>query len=61
MELYLTLTDHANRLIEFTDGFLEVLPMPTDKHQCILAFLYLAFWQFLKPRGGKAGSLLPCA
>ncbi len=52
--LYLALTDHANRLIEFTDGFLEVLPMPTDKHQCIVAFLYLAFWQFLKPRGGKA-------
>jgi Uma2 family endonuclease len=53
-QLYLALTDHGNRLIEFTDGFLEVLPMPTDKHQCILAFLYLAFWQFIKPRGGKA-------
>ena len=52
--LYLALTDHGNRLIEFTDGFLEVLPMPTDKHQCILEFLYLAFWQFIKPRGGKA-------
>jgi Uma2 family endonuclease len=53
-ELYLALTDHTNRLIEFTDGFLEVLPMPTDKHQCILEFLYFAFCQFLKPRGGKA-------
>lgn len=53
-ELYLALTDHGNRLIEFTDGFLEVLPMPTDKNQCILAFLYLAFSQFIKPRGGKA-------
>ena len=30
---YLVLTDHRNRLVEFTDGFLEVLPMPTDKHQ----------------------------
>ena len=27
-ELYLALTDHGNRLIEFTDGLLEVLPMP---------------------------------
>ena len=33
-EEYLVLTDHRSRLVEFTDGFLEVLPMPTDKHQC---------------------------
>jgi Uma2 family endonuclease len=52
-EQYLVLTDHGNRLIEFTDGFLEVLPIPTDRHQSILEFLYLAFFQFLKPRGGK--------
>jgi Uma2 family endonuclease len=52
-EEYLVLTDHRNRLIEFTDGFLEVLPMPTDRHQTILGFLYLAFAGFLTPRGGK--------
>src|ERR1700687_5320140 len=52
-EEYLVLTDHRNRLIEFTDGFLEVLPMPTDRHQTILEFLFLAFFQFIKPRGGK--------
>src|SRR5207249_4699506 len=52
-EQYLVLTDHTNRLVEFTDGFLEVLPMPTDKHQTLLAFLFLAFHQFLAPRGGK--------
>jgi Uma2 family endonuclease len=52
-EEYLVLTDHRNRLIEFTDGVLEVLPRPTDKHQSILEFLYLAFHLFLKPRGGK--------
>src|SRR4051794_4762820 len=40
-ELYLLLTDHRNRLVEFTDGFLEVLPMPTDKHQSVLKFLFL--------------------
>jgi Uma2 family endonuclease len=52
-EQYLALTDHSNRLVEYTDGFLEVLPMPTDRHQSILAFLYLAFLAFVKPRGGK--------
>lgn len=52
-EAYLVLTDHRNRLVEFTDGFLEVLPMPTDKHQGILGFLYLAFHTFMEPRGGK--------
>ncbi len=50
---YLVLTDHRTRLIEFTDGFLEVLPMPTDKHQAILGFLYTAFLNFIEPRGGK--------
>jgi Uma2 family endonuclease len=50
---YLVLTEHANRLVEFTDGFLEVLPMPTDKHQSVLAFLFLAFHGFTEPRGGK--------
>jgi Uma2 family endonuclease len=50
---YLVLTDHGNRLVEYTDGFLEFLPMPTDKHQAILEFLLLAFRQYLEPRGGK--------
>jgi Uma2 family endonuclease len=50
---YLVLTDHRNRLVEFTDGFLEVLPMPTDKHQAILGLLYQAFLGFIDPRGGK--------
>jgi Uma2 family endonuclease len=52
-EEYLVLTDHHNRLVEFTDGFLEVLPMPTDKHQAILSFLNDVFRAFLNPRGGK--------
>ncbi|MDP9373848.1 MAG: Uma2 family endonuclease, partial [Chloroflexota bacterium] len=38
-ELYLWLTDQTNRLVEFTDGYIEVLPMPTDRHQSILLFL----------------------
>ncbi len=49
---YLWLTDHTNRLIEFTDGRVEVLPMPTDEHQTILKRLFLALLAFLEPRGG---------
>ena len=52
-EEYLVLTDHRSRLVEFTDGFLEVLPMPTDKHQNVLQFLFLALFHFVQPRGGK--------
>jgi Uma2 family endonuclease len=52
-EEYLVLTDHRSRLVEFTDGFLEVLPMPTDKHHSVLQFLLFAFVHFVQPRGGK--------
>ncbi len=52
-EEYLVLTDHRTRLVEFTDGFLEVLPMPTDKHQSVLQLLLFAFVHFVQPRGGK--------
>lgn len=52
-EEYLVLTDHRNRLVEFTDGFLEVLPIPTDRHQTVLKSLFLAFFGFVEPRGGK--------
>lgn len=51
-EEYLVLTDHRSRLVEFTDGFLEVLPIPTDEHQSLLKFLFLAFFQFFESRGG---------
>ena len=50
--LYLKLTSQCNRLIEFTDGRLEVLPMPTTQHQAILRFLFLAFHAFVGRRGG---------
>ncbi len=36
---YLTLTDYSRRMLEFTDGYIEVLPMPTDRHQVISQFL----------------------
>ncbi len=52
-EQYLRLTDQTNQLIEFSDGTIEVLPMPTRKHQVILALLYELFLLFIRPRGGK--------
>jgi Uma2 family endonuclease len=52
-EDYLWLTDHTTRLVELTDGVLELLPTPTDKHQSILEFLFLLFHGVLTPLGGK--------
>lgn len=52
-EAYLCLTDNSNRLVEFTDGYLELLPMPTDRHQTILSFLYDAFRAVTRATGGK--------
>jgi Uma2 family endonuclease len=51
---YLWLTDHTNRLVEFTDGQIEVLPMPTDLRQTIAEFFFVLFTAFLTPLGGKA-------
>ena len=51
-DAYLWLTDHGNRLVEFTDGHLQELPMPTDTHQAVLAFLYDLFRARLGPFGG---------
>ena len=50
---YLQLTDHARLLLEFTDGHLEVLPMPTDRHQAISQSLFLALLPFVEALGGK--------
>jgi Uma2 family endonuclease len=47
---YLWLTDHTRCLVEFTDGHVEVLPMPTDAHQRIVLFLYRALYAFLTAR-----------
>lgn len=52
-EQYLRMTDQTNRLIEFTDGYIEVLPMPTERHQAMLEFLFLALRAYIEPRGGK--------
>jgi len=55
---YLNLTAASNRLIEFSDGRLEFLPLPKASHQRILQFLLEAFLALIRPRG--LGEMLPC-
>jgi Uma2 family endonuclease len=47
-EEYLSLS--TNRLVEFSDGTVEVLPMPTEFHQLILLFLLDSFRKHIEPR-----------
>jgi Uma2 family endonuclease len=54
VEQYLKLTDQTNLLIEFTDGVIEILPLPTDKHQAISRLLFLALLAFVQRLGGTA-------
>jgi Uma2 family endonuclease len=51
-EQYLALTDQTNHLIEFTDGNIEVLPMPTSSHQVMLLLLYDLFRAVIQRTGG---------
>ena len=41
----------TNRLIEYSHGRLEVLPMPTFSHQLLVAFLYRSLIGFVEERG----------
>ena len=52
-EQYLALTNQTNTMIEFTDGRIEVLPMPTSSHQVMLLLLYDLFRAVVRPSGGK--------
>jgi Uma2 family endonuclease len=47
---YLSLTDGTNQLVEFTDGKVEVLTMPTTAHQRILIFLFKCLSRFVEDR-----------
>src|SRR5882724_11199082 len=47
-EEYLRLTDGTNRRIEFTDGRLEFLPMPTEIHESLVRFLFFALHDFVE-------------
>lgn len=49
-EQYLELTDHSNRRVEFTDGRLEFLPVPTDIHESLVEFLFFALHEFVERR-----------
>jgi Uma2 family endonuclease len=53
-EEYLAL--NSNRLVEFSDGTIEVLPMPTTSHQLIVAYLYRLLLAFITPK--KLGTVL---
>ena len=57
VEQYLKLSNQTNHLIEFTDGDIEVLPMPAHDHQVILAFLYEVLLLLLRPREGRPSLL----
>jgi Uma2 family endonuclease len=47
----------TNRRLEYADGFLEVLPMPTIFHQLILSFLLRQLHDFVA--AGKLGTAVP--
>ena len=43
----------TNRLVELSNGNIEVLPMPSDKHQSIVFFLSALLGAFARKIGGK--------
>ena len=49
---YLRLTGGRRRLLEFTDGTLEILSMPTDRHQVIVRHLLLTLFPKAAAHGG---------
>ena len=49
---YLELTNGCNRLIELTDGRIDILPTPTKRHQAVLRSLFLAVHSFIRGIGG---------
>lgn len=51
-EQYLLLSNQTNQIIEFTDGYFEVQPMPTKHHQALSRWLFLALVAFVQRYGG---------
>lgn len=49
---YLRLTDGGRRPIEFTDGHIEILSMPTDRHQVIVRHLFMTLFPRAAGLGG---------
>lgn len=50
-EEYLRLTNDTNRLVEFSNGFVEVLPTPARRHQRIVSFLVRVLFSFIEEPG----------
>src|SRR5262249_17767831 len=48
----------TNKRVEFADGSIEVLPMPTTAHQLIVAFLFDLLKAFASSRTPKLGTAL---
>jgi len=48
VEQYLNL--NTNHLVEFSDGVLEFLPMPTEFHQLLMLYIYNALKEFVLAR-----------
>lgn len=51
-DMYLWLSEQTNRLLEFANGYIELVPPPTDERQTILATLYQTFFTFLQAVDG---------
>jgi Uma2 family endonuclease len=49
----------TNRLVEFTDGLVEVLPMPTTSHQGIVFYLCSVLLDYVRPRGLGTARVAP--
>lgn len=56
-EEYLDL--ETNRRVEFTDGLVEVLPMPTTSHQAIVFYLCSALVEYVRAGGLGTARLAP--
>lgn len=56
---YLDLTNATNRLVELSNGTIEVLPPSTRTHQMIIAYLYRLLFEVIEARG--LGSVLVAA
>jgi Uma2 family endonuclease len=50
---YFRLTNISNHLLEFIDGELEVLAMPTRSHQRIAKFLFIVLMRLVQQLGGE--------
>ncbi|HEX8219502.1 MAG TPA: Uma2 family endonuclease [Chloroflexia bacterium] len=51
-EQYLRLSEGSSRLLEFTDGSIEVPDVPTERHQAISQFLFLVLFPLVHRLGG---------